>query len=120
GGVISSLFATDCTVMTINVQNGVEVGTEIHFRHAEKVHKPLILVVNGLDHEKANFEKSLEMMRDRLDNNVILIQYPVNEGLGFNSIIDVLRMKMYQYPKDGGTGKLADIPADQLEKAQEL
>ncbi len=67
GGVISSLYASDCAVMTINVQNGVEVGTEIHFRHAEKVHKPLILVINGLDHEKANFEKSIEMMKERLE-----------------------------------------------------
>ncbi len=57
GGVISSLYASDCAVMTINVQNGVEVGTEIHFRHAEKVNKPLIIAINGLDHEKANFEK---------------------------------------------------------------
>ena len=120
GGVISSLFAADCAVMTINVQNGVEVGTEIHFRHAEKVHKPLILVVNGLDHEKANFEKSVEMMRDRLDNNVILVQYPVNEGVGFNSIIDVLKMKMLQYPKDGGAAKVLDIPADQKARAEEL
>ncbi|NMC37680.1 MAG: elongation factor G, partial [Bacteroidales bacterium] len=120
GGVISSLYATDCTVMTINVQNGVEVGTEIHFRHAEKMRKPLILAVNGLDHEKANFEKSVEMMKERLDNNVILVQYPVNEGVGFNSIIDVLRMKMYQYAKEGGPAKIVDIPADQKDKAEEL
>ncbi|MDP4224679.1 MAG: elongation factor G, partial [Bacteroidota bacterium] len=120
GGVISSLYAADCAVMTINVQNGVEVGTEIHFRHAEKVHKPLILVINGLDHEKANFEKSVEMMKDRLDNNVILIQYPLNEGIGFNSIIDVLKMKMLQYPKDGGAAKVLDIPADQKARAEEL
>ena len=120
GGVISSLYATDCAVMTINVQNGVEVGTEIHFRHAEKMHRPLILAVNGLDHEKANFEKSVEMMKERLDNNVILVQYPVNEGVGFNSIIDVLRMKMYQYAKEGGPAKIVDIPADHKDKAEEL
>ncbi len=54
----------------INAQNGVEVGTEIHFRHAEKVHKPMIIAVNGLDHEKANFDKSLEMMKERLSNNI--------------------------------------------------
>jgi elongation factor G len=120
GGVISSLYAADCAVMTINVQNGVEVGTEIHFRHAEKVHKPLILVINGLDHEKANFDKSIEMMRDRFGGNVILVQFPVKEGVGFNSIIDVLKMKMLQYPKDGGTAKLLDIPADQKERAEEL
>jgi elongation factor G len=120
GGVISSLYAADSAVMTINVQNGVEVGTEIHFRHAEKVHKPLILAVNGLDHEKANFEKSVEMMKDRLDNNVILVQYPVNEGVGFNSIIDVLRMKMLQYPKEGGAAKIVDITDDQKARAEEL
>jgi elongation factor G len=120
GGVISSLFASDAAVMTINVQNGVEVGTEIHFRHAEKEHKPLIMVINGLDHEKANFEKSLEMLKERLSSNVILIQYPVNEGIGFNSIIDVLKMKMLRYPKEGGKAEVVDIPADHAAKAAEL
>jgi len=120
GGVISSLFASDAAVMTINVQNGVEVGTEIHFRHAEKENKPLIIVINGLDHEKANFEKSLEMLKERLSSNIILIQFPVNEGIGFNSIIDVLKMKMLRYPKEGGKAEIVDIPADQAAKAAEL
>jgi len=120
GGVISSLFASDTAVMTINVQNGVEVGTEIHFRHAEKENKPLILVINGLDHEKANFDKSVEMMKERLSNSVILIQYPVNEGVGFNSIIDVLKMKMLRYSKDGGKAEIVDIPADHSAKAAEM
>ena len=106
--------------MTINVQNGVEVGTEIHFRHAEKDNKPLILVVNGLDHEKANFEKTIEMLKERLSSNIVLIQYPVNEGAGFNSIIDVLKMKMLRYAKEGGKAEVVDIPADQAEKAAEL
>ncbi len=120
GGVISSLFASDAALMTINVQNGVEVGTEIHFRHAEKENKPLIIVINGLDHEKANFEKSVEMLKERLSNNIILVQYPVNEGVGFSSIIDVLKMKMLRYSKDGGKSELVDIPADQAAKAAEL
>ncbi len=120
GGVVSSLYASDCAVMTINAQNGVEVGTEIHFRHAGKVHKPLILVINELDHEKANFEKSIEMMKDRFGSNVIIVQYPVNEGVGFNAIVDVLKMKMLQYPKEGGGAKVIDIPAGQKAKAEEL
>jgi elongation factor G len=120
GGVISSLYAADTAVMLINSQNGVEVGTEIHFRHAEKVHKPMIIVINGLDHEKANFDKSLEMIKERLSNNVILVQYPVNEGVGFNSIIDLLKMKMLRYSKDGGKAEVADIPADQASKATAL
>jgi elongation factor G len=120
GGVISSLYATDSAILLINVQNGVEVGTDIHFRHAEKVHKPLIIAVNGLDHEKANFDKSLEMMKERFGAGVTMVQYPVNEGVGFNSIIDVLKMKMLQYGKEGGAAKVTDIPAEQKDKAAEL
>lgn len=120
GGVISSLFAADSALMTINVQNGVEVGTEIHFRHAEKLNKPLIIAVNGLDHEKAHFEKAVEMMKERLSTDIVLIQYPVNEGIGFNSVIDVLKMKMLRYAKDGGKAEVIDIPADQADRAAEL
>ena len=120
GGVTSSLYAVDLALMVINVQNGVEVGSEIHFRHAEKVEKPMIFVINGLDHEKANFDKSVEMIRERLTNDLVIIQYPVNEGVGFNSIIDVLRMKMLRYGKDGGKAEVLDIPADQADKAAEL
>ncbi len=120
GGVISSLFATDTAVMTINVQNGVEVGTEIHFRHTEKANKPVILVVNGLDHEKAHFEKALEMMKERLSSDIVVIQFPVNEGVGFNAIIDVLKMKMLRYAKDGGKAEVLDIPAAQADRAEEL
>jgi elongation factor G len=120
GGVISSLYAVDTAVMTINVQNGVEVGTEIHFRHAEKVNKPMILVINGLDHEKANFEKSLEMMKERLSNNIVLVQFPVNEGIGFNAVIDVLKMKMLRYGKDGGAAEVLDIPSEHAARAAEL
>ncbi|MDR2887628.1 MAG: elongation factor G [Bacteroidales bacterium] len=120
GNVISSVFVSDTAVMTINVQNGVEVGTEIHFRHAEKANKPVIMVVNGLDHEKAHFEKAIEMMKERLSSDIVVLQYPVNEGVSFNSIIDILKMKMLRYPKDGGKPETLDIPADQADRAAEL
>lgn len=120
GGVISSLFASDCAVMLINVQNGVEVGTEIHFRYAEKQKRPIIMVINGLDHEKANFDKSVEMMKERLSNDIVIVQFPVNEGTGFNSVIDVLKMKMLRYGKDGGKAEVLDIPAEHAGRAEEL
>lgn len=120
GGVISSLLVTETALMMINVQNGVEVGTEIHFRHAERMNKPMILCVNGLDHEKTNFDKSVEMMKDRFGGNVTLVQFPVNEGEDFDSIIDVIKMKMLKYPKEGGLCEEHDIPSDYADKAAEL
>lgn len=120
GGVISSLYAADTAVLVINVQNGVEVGTEIHFRHADRFHKPLIFAVNGLDHEKANYEKSIEMLHERFGSNVTVAQFPVNEGTGFNTVIDVIMMKMLRYGKDGGKAEVLDIPAEHKAKADEL
>lgn len=120
GGVISSLYVTDAALLVINVQNGVEVGTEIHFRHTEQNHKPVIFVVNGLDHEKAHFERAIEMMRERLSNNLVVLQFPVNEGVGFNSIVDVVKMKMYRYAKEGGKAEVLDIPAEHADRASEL
>ena len=120
GGVISSMYAADTVMLVINVQNGVEVGTEIQFRHAGKFQKPLIIVVNGLDHEKANFEKTVEMLQERFGSDVTLAQFPVNEGTGFNTVVDVVSMKMLRYGKDGGKAEVLDIPAEHQAKAEEL
>jgi len=120
GGAIGSLKIADCAVLLINAQNGIEVGTEIHARHLENHKKPMILLVNHLDHDKANFEKAIEMAKERIGNNVTIIQYPVNEGSGFNSIIDIMLMKILKYSADGGKAEVTDIPANELEKATAL
>ncbi len=120
GGVISSLYAADSAVLVIDSHNGVEVGTEIHFRHTDKHRKPVILAVNSLDHEKSNFDKSVEMLRERFGHAVCLVQFPVSEGASFNSVVDVMKMKMLRYPKEGGKAEVTEIPAEHMEKAQEL
>lgn len=120
GGVVSALRVADTGILIINAQNGIEVGTEIHFRKAGEQNKPLVFVVNSIDHEKSNFDKAIEMAKERFGNNVTVVQYPVNEGPGFDSIVDVLMMKMYKYPADGGTPEILDIPDDQAARAEEL
>ncbi len=120
GGLTSSLKVADMGVMVLNAQNGIEVGAEIHFRHADKLHKPMMIVVNHNDHEKSNFDKTIEMARDRFGNQVTLVQFPVNEGLQFNAVIDVLKMKMYSYPNDSGKPEITDIPAEHQDRAESL
>ena len=56
GGVVTSLNVTDTALLLLNAQYGVEVGTNNHFRYTEKFNKPVIFVVNQLDHEKADFD----------------------------------------------------------------
>jgi elongation factor G len=118
-GVVSALHVADTSLMLINAQNGVEVGTEIQNRHVENAKKGMVIAVNQLDHDKANFDKAIEQAKEKLSKNVTIIQYPVNEGSGFNSLIDVLLMKQYKF-SDGGKVEITDVPADQKDRAESL
>jgi len=120
GGVISAFKVADTGVMIVNAQQGVEVGTEIFARYAEKFKKPLILAINQLDHEKANWETALDSVKQTFGKKVVLIQYPVETGPNFKSFIDVLKMKMYVFKDDNGTREELEIPADQKDQANEL
>ncbi len=120
GSVASSLEVADMGLMLIDATAGVEAGTESAYRLADSKQIPLIFVFNGLDHENANFDNSLEKCRSSYGNKVTTVQYPLETGPGFDSIIDVLKMKMYKYGKDGGQPEILDIPASEQSKAEEL
>lgn len=117
GGVISSLHVTDTGLLLMNAQHGVETGTEIIMRHAERMKKPIVFVVNQLDHENSNFEKAIEDAKQSFGNKVTVVQYPVNPGVEFNSIIDVLKMKMYKYGPNGGEPTISEIPENEMDRA---
>jgi elongation factor G len=120
GEVVSALRVSDTALMVVNGQNGVEVGTEITWRWTTRNNSPVIFVINHLDTENANFEETVRQLRAQFGNNVTPMQYPVNQGTGFDSVIDLLKMKMYKYPKGGGKPEVADIPASEKDKAEEL
>ncbi|HNW75888.1 MAG TPA: elongation factor G [Bacteroidales bacterium] len=120
GEVIGALRVVDTAVMVVNAQNGVEVGTEITWRWTNRDHTPVIFAVNTLDNEHANFEEVMRQLHHRFGNNVTAVQYPVNQGIGFNSFIDLLKMKMYTYPQGGGKPEIVDIPAGEKDKAEEM
>src|SRR5688500_2779729 len=120
GEVISSLKVADTAVMLVNSTNGVEVGTEILWEYIEQYKTPAIIVINQLDHDKANFETTLDQVRQRFGPKVIPVQYPLNAGNGFNTIIDALRMVMYVFPKDGGKPEKKAIPESEDGRASAM
>ncbi|MBN2682051.1 MAG: elongation factor G [Bacteroidales bacterium] len=118
GGAVASMFTADCGVMLVNAVNGVEVGTEIQNRFAVNNNFPYFLAVNFLDHDNANWDKTLELLKERLGSKVIAAQYPLSTGSSFDSIIDVISMKMYKY--SNGKEEAMDIPAGEMDKALEM
>ena len=120
GEVIGSLRVADTALMVVNAQSGVDVGTEIDWRWTKKMEKPVVFVVNQLDHDKANFEEALRQLKHHFGQSVTVVQYPVNAGTGFDSVIDLMQMKMLKFPANGGKVEVLDIPAAEKAKAEEL
>lgn len=119
GGAVSALHVTDTALMVINGQYGVEVGTVNLFRYTEKFNKPVIFIVNQLDNEKCDFDNVLGQLKETYGNKVVPVQYPVTCGPSFNAVIDVLKMKMYQWKPEGGVPDVLEIPDSQKSKAEE-
>ena len=120
GGAVSALNVTDTALMVLNAQYGVEVGTINQFRYTEKFHKPVIFVVNQLDNDKADYDSTMNQLKERYGDKVVAIQYPVNIGSAFNAVVDVLKMKMYRWKPEGGVPEVLEIPAEESEKAMDL
>ncbi|MBC9930875.1 elongation factor G [Chitinophaga qingshengii] len=120
GEVIAAIRVCDTAVLLLNAQYGVEVGTELIWDYVDKYRKPTILAVNQLDTEQANFNKTVEEATRILGNAVTIMQYPVNQGPGFNAIIDLLKMTLYRFPENGGKPEKLPIPDSEIERANTL
>lgn len=117
GAAMTALNVTDTALLLINGQYGPEVGTQNHFRYTEKLGKPVIFLINQLDSEKFDYHQVLDSLIDIYGNKVVPIQYPLNEGPEFNSLIDVLLMKKYTWKPEGGEPTIEDIPEEEKDKA---
>src|ERR1043165_488820 len=120
GEVIAALRVSDTGILVLNSQYGVEVGTELIWNYVDQYNKPIIFAINQLDHEKSNFEETVEQGSKRFGKAFTLRQYPLNEGTGFNAIIDLLKMTMYKFGANGGKPEKLPIPDSEKAKAEEL
>ncbi|MFZ1749916.1 MAG: elongation factor G [Saprospiraceae bacterium] len=120
GEVVCSLKVADTAVVVLNGAHGVEVGTEILWDYVNDFKTPSLFVISQMDHEKADFETTLDQAKERFGPKVIPVQYPYNQGNGFNSIIDALRMVMYVFGPNGGKPEKMPIPEAEMEKAKEM
>ena len=120
GGAVSAFKVCDTGVLLINAQQGVEVGTQIFRRYAREYEIPLIIGVNQLDGDKANWEGTLESMKEAFGNKPVIIQFPVNVGPSFDGFVDVLTMKYYHFTDENGTRQDLEIPAELKDQADEL
>ena len=106
GEVISALRVVDGAVVLVDAVNGLEVGAELAWNYCNKFNLPRFLLINKMDRENANYQKSLKSVEEFSEIRLIPIQLPWGEKQSFQGVIDLLTMKAYK-----GDGKSAvEIP----------
>ena len=109
----AALWAADNAVLTIHAQSGVEVGTDKAWEFSEEFGRPVLFLINHLDREQADFDGTLAAIQQHYGTGVAPLQIPVNTGVGFNQIVDVLHNKLYTYATDGsGKAETGEVPGD--------
>src|SRR6202795_2352574 len=106
-----SLRVLDGAVAVFDAVAGVEPQTETVWRQADKYHVPRMCFVNKMDRIGADFFRCIDMIKDRLDAEVALIQLPIGAESGFRGVVDLLQMKALIWDDGmGETYEATDIP----------
>jgi len=116
-----SLRVLDGAVAVFDAVAGVEPQTETVWRQANKYHVPRFCFVNKMDRTGANFERTVEMIKDRLDAVPAVTQLPIGAEGGFVGVVDLVKMKALVWQDGEGMGEKfseEEIPADLTESAE--
>ncbi|RMH60886.1 MAG: elongation factor G [Calditrichaeota bacterium] len=121
GEVVGAMRVIDTVFLVVSAKSGVEVGSELVWHRAEKDDIPRVIILNKLDQENIDFDAVYQGLTEDFNDRVVLAQFPVNPGPGFNQIVDLIRMKLLTFKTDGsGAFSEEEIPAELKEKADEL
>jgi len=116
-----SLRVLDGAVTVLDGNAGVEPQTETVWRQADKYKVPRIVFVNKMDKIGADFDKSVESIRDRLGAKAVPIQFPIGSESNLKGLVDIVEMRSVVWDNDalGANFTVGEIPADLVDKANE-
>ena len=109
GDTIAAMHVADGALMLINAASGVEVGTEILWGYLQERGLPTIIVINTLDKENINLDRTIDQVKEFFKKTIIQLQVPYGTGDKFKGIIDVLNDKYYEF-SDKSDGKCTEKP----------
>lgn len=115
----ASLVAADAVLVVVDGVAGVEVQTEKVWSFADEFKLPRAVVINKLDRERADFQRTLDSVQEFFGRTAVPIELPIGSERDFTGVVDLIRMKAYTYTPDGdGKGQEGEIPANLADAAQ--
>jgi elongation factor G len=113
-----SLHVLDGGVVVFDAVAGVEPQSETVWRQADRYHVPRICYVNKMDRIGADFNRTIDMIRERLNADPLPIQIPIGIESGFRGVVDLLGMQSVVWVEDdlGATPQVGDIPPELMDQ----
>lgn len=115
GEVKSALHVADAALVVVDAVSGVEVGTELTWQYCDERNLPRFVIINKMDRENANYQRTLEVVQSSFKAKLISLQLPMGEQHNFKGVIGLLTMKA----RPGKGDQLIDIPAEYKAAAEE-
>ncbi|OHB27545.1 MAG: translation elongation factor G [Desulfuromonadaceae bacterium GWC2_58_13] len=114
-----SLRVLDGAVAVFCSVGGVEPQSETVWRQADRYGVPRIAFINKMDRVGADFDRGVQMMRDRLRANPVPIQLPIGKEDYFKGVVDLVEMNAIVWDDEslGAKFEVIDIPADMVDEA---
>ncbi len=116
GEVKNAIRVADAVIVVVDAVSGVEVGTEMAWEYAKVYQQPIIVVINKMDRENADFNGALDQLRETFDDHKFIpVMIPIGKEANFSGVINLLTMKAYY---DAG-GERSEIPDGEVGAAEE-
>jgi len=121
GDVKSALKVCDTAVLMLKSAEGVEVGSEVANEFIKEFNLPSAIIINKVDSEHSTFNETIEIAKERINSGATIVTFPVSEGINFNAVVDLIKMKAYNYGDAGSRSVTeSDIPDNLKSKAEDL
>ena len=119
----STLSVVDSALIVVCGVSGVEVQTEKVWDYTEEFNLPTAFFINKMDRERADFERTSEMIKQSFGQNAVPVQLPIGSEESFEGVVDLLKMKAFYFQVDvEGKSQFEerDIPEELKEKVNEF
>ena len=120
GEMYQGMRAVDIATIVVCAVSGVQVGTEKAWDYCEKIKLPRAFFINKMDRENADFDKTLEEMKNSFGMSIVPIQYPIGKESNFSGIVDVISKTAVKYNSKTSKVESTDIPDELVDKIEEF
>ena len=114
GDAVGGMNVADVVVFVVDAVNGAEIQTQLLAGYAQKANKPKVFFINKTDSDRADMDKTLASIKDKIAPSAAFFQIPIGAGAEFKGVVDLLKMKAIV------DGKEVDIPGDFTDRAKEM